>query len=322
MDVAVLLGVAGLEEHLEVVEERLRQSVGAMDPFLAQVAGHLVTAGGKRIRPALTMAAALAGGAEVTEDVVMGGVAVELVHVGSLCHDDVMDEADSRRGVESVNHRWGNLVAILAGDFLLARASDICADLGTPMASLLARTIGRLCEGQVSELRTAFNADRTEEECLESLRGKTASLTSAACRIGALVAGLPTDEVDALTTFGEAFGMCFQIRDDVLDVIGDEATLGKPVGQDLIEGTYSLPVLRALADPEVGAELRPLLGRPLDTPERDKARAMVRASRGVDEALAVAHDFAARSGEALHVFRDSAAADGLAGSAYRLLDAL
>jgi heptaprenyl diphosphate synthase len=317
-----LLGVSGLQENLDTVEERLRESVGAMDPFLAQVASHLVTAGGKRIRPALTMVSALAGGADVTEDVVMGGVAVELVHVGSLCHDDVMDEADSRRGVESVNHRWGNLVAILAGDFLLARASDICADLGTPMASLLARTIGRLCEGQVSELRTAFNVNRTEDEYLESLRGKTASLTSAACRIGALVAGLPDAQVDGLTQFGEAFGMCFQIRDDVLDIVGDEESLGKPVGQDLLEGTYSLPVLRALADPEVGAELRPLLGRALDAPERDKARAIVEESHGVEEALVVARAYADRSRAALSVFQGSPVADGMAGAAHRLLDSL
>ena len=322
MDVAALLGVPAVAAHMDRVEDALRGSVEAFDPFLTDVAGHLIAAGGKRIRPALTMAAALAAGAEVTDEVVLGGVAVELVHIGSLYHDDVMDEADSRRGVESVNHRWGNLVAILAGDFLLAKASEIAASLGTDVAALLARTIGRLCEGQVGELQTAFNASRTEEQYLASIGGKTASLTAAACRIGGLVASLPPNETDALTNFGDSFGMAFQIRDDILDVVGDEQSLGKPAGQDLVEGTYTLPVIRALRDDAIAGDLRPLLGRMLDTPERDKARDIVRGSRGVEEAMAVAREHAAFAAEALTPLRGNPAADGLAAATYRLLDTL
>ena len=134
MDVAALLGIPEIGSEMGRVEDALLESVRTMDPFLTGVAGHLAAAGGKRIRPALTMAAALAAGADVTDDVVLGGVSVELVHIGSLYHDDVMDEASSRRGVPSVNARWGNLVAILAGDFLLARASEIAASLGTEVA--------------------------------------------------------------------------------------------------------------------------------------------------------------------------------------------
>jgi len=329
MDVAALLGVPAVGDHLARSEQALRHSVAAMDPLLGEVGGHLIAAGGKRVRPALAMAAAVAIGHPVTDDqaitdeVVLGGVSCELVHIGSLYHDDVMDEATTRRNVESVNHRWGNLVAILAGDFLLARASEIAAGLGTEVAALLARTIGRLCEGQVSELRTMFDTSRSEADCLGSITDKTASLTAAPCRIGCLVAGASEKQVDALTAFGLAFGMAFQIRDDVLDVVGDEATLGKPAGQDLVEGVYTLPVIRALADPEVAAELRPLLGRALDVPERDKARDMVRSSRGVDEALAVARRYADNASAALSIFGGRiASADGLAGSAHRLLDAL
>nr|MDP9442273.1 polyprenyl synthetase family protein [Actinomycetota bacterium] len=281
MDAGALLGAPELADDLMRLEEMLRRSTAAMDPFLSQVAGHLVAAGGKRIRPALTLAAALAGGGGVNDDLIMGGISVELVHIGSLYHDDVMDEAESRRGVQSVNARWGNLVAILAGDFLLARASEIAASLGTEVAALLASTIGRLCEGQVGELRTAFHPGRTEDAYFESIAGKTASLTAAACRIGGVVAGLPRPLIDALTSFGESFGIVFQIRDDCLDVTGTDEQLGKPAGQDLVEGTYSLPVIRALAMPEVGDELRPLLGRPLDGPERDKAREIIQASGAV-----------------------------------------
>src|SRR6185503_14621638 len=124
-----------------------------------------------------------------TPEVISGGVSVELVHLGSLYHDDVMDDATTRRGVESVNHRWGNLMAILAGDYLLARASEIAASLGTEVAGLLAATIGRLCDGQVSELRALFAVDRSETAYFGSITNKTASLTSAACRIGGIVAG-------------------------------------------------------------------------------------------------------------------------------------
>src|SRR5207248_9714510 len=140
---------------------------------------HLIVHGGKRIRPVLAVAAAVAGGAEVTDDVTQGAVSVELVHLGSLYHDDVIDKADTRHGVESVNARWGNLVAIVAGDFLLARASEIAAALGTEVAGLLAATIGRLCEGQVAEVQTAFDPGRGENAYFAAIAGKTASLYSA-----------------------------------------------------------------------------------------------------------------------------------------------
>ncbi len=319
MDAAALLGAPELAGDLLRLEDMLRSSTAAMDPFLSQVAGHLVAAGGKRIRPALTLAAALAGGGAVDDDLIMGGISVELVHIGSLYHDDVMDEAESRRGVQSVNARWGNLVAILAGDFLLARASEIAASLGTEVAGLLAATIGRLCEGQVGELRTAFDPGRSEAAYFESIAGKTASLTAAACRIGGVVAGLPRPAVDALTAFGEAFGIVFQIRDDCLDVTGTDEQLGKPAGQDLVEGTYSLPVIRALAMPDVGDELRPLLGRPLDGPERDKAREIIQASGAVQQALATAQEYALAASAALSPLASTPVATALAGAGQRLL---
>src|SRR4051794_38218722 len=194
-------------------------------------------------------AAALASpGAEpaVSDEAVLGGVSVELVHLGSLYHDDVIDEATTRRTVESVNARWGNLTAILAGDFLLAKASEIAASLGTEVAALLAATIGRLCQGEVGELRSAFDVDRSEASYLSSIEGKTAALFATACRIGGLVADLPRPHIDALTAFGEGYGMAFQIVDDVLDLVATEDELGKPAGHDLVEGVYTLPVLRTL----------------------------------------------------------------------------
>jgi heptaprenyl diphosphate synthase len=308
-----------LDEDLARVEEALRRAVTAEDPFLTEVAGHLVQAGGKRLRPALVLSTALTAVPDVTDDVVSGGVSVELVHLGSLYHDDVMDEAEVRRGVQSVNARWGNLVAILAGDFLLARASEIAAGLGTEVAALLAATIGRLCEGQIGELQTAYNVERTEEAYLAAIAGKTATLMSTACRVGALVAGMPRRDVDALTSLGRAFGMVFQIVDDILDVVETEEVLGKPSGHDMVEGVYTLPVIRALATPASGDDLRAMLGTPLDAPEREKARAIVRASGGVEAAAGVARRFA---DEAAACARSLDGAEALAQLGHRLIDSL
>jgi heptaprenyl diphosphate synthase len=197
-----------------------------------------------------------------------------------------MDEAEMRRTVQSVNARWGNLRAILAGDFLLARASEIAASLGTEVAGLLARTIGRLCEGQIAELRHAYDPTRPVDAYVESISGKTASLFSAACRIGGIVAERPRPEIEALTAFGHAYGMVFQVADDVLDLTATEEELGKPAGHDLVEGVYTLPVIHTLREGGVaGDELGELLGRPLGQAEVDKALAIVRSNGGVPVAL-------------------------------------
>jgi heptaprenyl diphosphate synthase len=198
-----------------------------------------------------------------------------------------------------VNARFGNVVAIVAGDYLMARSAAIAADLGTEVASLLARTLASLTRGQVSEVRTAYNAERTVEDYFDAIGGKTASLMATSCRVGALTGGRTPGVADALTAFGHAFGMVFQIRDDVLDLIAVDGQLGKPSGQDLGEGIYTLPVLIALDDPSVGGELRALLGNPLDEPEREKARSLIFATQGVEVALNEGARWAVTAHEAL-----------------------
>ena len=248
------VGLAPLSLDLGRVEVRLREAVSADDRFLGEAAGHLLAAGGKRLRPTLTFCAAYAAtgidrrghGGGASDDVITGGAAVELVHLGSLYHDDVIDEAETRRGVPSVNARWSNIVAILAGDYLLAQASSLAASLGADVAALLAATIGELCRGQVLELQYLFDTDRTEDSYLSAIEGKTASLMATACRVGGMVSNVSADTLDALTQFGQHLGMCFQIVDDVLDVTRTEAELGKPVGNDVLEGVYTLPVIYAL----------------------------------------------------------------------------
>ena len=309
---------------LERIESRLLESASPADPTLTEIATHLIAAGGKRVRPGFTIAAAataLSADGPATEESVTGGVAVELVHLGSLYHDDVMDEAEVRRTVDSVNARWGNLRAILAGDFLLARASELAASLGVEVAGLLANTIGRLCEGQLLELQHAFDVQRSEELYLRSIDGKTASLLASSCRIGGLVAELPRDQVDALTSFGHSYGMAFQIVDDVLDLVASEAEMGKPVGHDIEEGVYTLPVLLTLAGPH-GAELTALLGGPVDPDQRDRAAAIVRDGSGITGAIARANAYAAEGRAALSMLPDSPGVVGLSAAADYLLDSV
>ncbi|MCC5954331.1 MAG: polyprenyl synthetase family protein [Acidimicrobiia bacterium] len=311
---------------LDRLEGALRAAVTTEDPFLTEIASHLIEAGGKRGRPLFAVAAAATGTTSVEpagEDVLSGSVSVELVHLGSLYHDDVMDEASVRRSVESVNARWGNLQAILAGDFLLARASEIAANLSMEVAALLARTIARLCEGQVLELRDTYNAARTEQAYLASIEGKTASLFASACRIGAITGGLDRPAVEALTEFGRSYGMAFQIVDDILDVTATDEVLGKPAGNDLIEGVYTLPVLRTIAAGGKPADvLAGLLGRPLDTAEMHDAREAVRSGGQVAAATDVARQWVDRATESLAELAPSEAGEALAGQAEHLVEQL
>lgn len=282
-----------MESDRQRVEQALLEAVRTPDAYLTEIASHLISAGGKRLRPVFTIVASQVGNDEpATEDAISGGISCELVHLGSLYHDDVMDESTTRRGVETVNAKWGNLQAILAGDFLLAKASEIAASLGTEVAALLARTIGHLCAGQIEELRHTYNVSRPVDAYLSSIDGKTASLYATAARIGGLVAGHDRAVVDALTNYGTAYGMVFQIVDDVLDLTATDEQLGKPAGHDMEEGVYTLPVLHTLeAGGTAATELRSILGKPLSEQERLKVLDIVRSNGGIATAIAAAKSF-------------------------------
>jgi len=319
-----LLDLPGMSDGLARTEDEIRKVVESKDPFLTEVARHLIDAGGKRVRPALCITSS-----QVLEinpglasyEVVRGGVAVELVHQGSLYHDDVMDGAETRRTVQSVNARWGNLEAILAGDYLLARASEIAADLGTEVAGLLASTIAELCEGQVHELRYAFALDRSEGDYLASIAGKTASLLATAARIGALVAGYPRDVIEAVTAFGHNYGMAFQVVDDLLDVVATDEQLGKPAGNDLVEGTYTLPVIRALAG-SAGEELRELLGGPINDATRDRVKDLLKSDDSIAATRTTATEFLDQATAALDSLGNEPAVGTLRTTCSLLLDRL
>ena len=290
-----LLDLPQMSGDRERVESALRDSVVTADAYLTEIASHLIIAGGKRLRPVLAIAAAQIGTeGPVSTQVIQGAISCELVHLGSLYHDDVMDESTTRRGVETVNAKWGNLQAIVAGDFLLARASEIAASLGNEVSGLLARTIGRLCEGQVEELRHTYDRARTVPSYLVSIQGKTASLFATSARIGSLMAEHPRAITDTITNIADAYGMVFQIVDDVLDIVATDEQLGKPAGHDMEEGVYTLPVLLTLAaDTAESRELYDLLGSPLTAKERTKALKIVRNGPGLAGALESARSYVA-----------------------------
>jgi heptaprenyl diphosphate synthase len=276
---------ADIRERLDRVEDELRRAVEASDiPLVSEAAGHLLIAGGKRFRPLLVL---LGGhfGDPADPRLVPGAVAIELTHLATLYHDDVIDEAQTRRGIASVNARWDNTVAILTGDFLFARASEISSDLGTEVSRLLALTIARVCEGQIREVQSAGRLDADEGAYLEVIRRKTAALIAASCRLGGMLSGADAGVLERLDRFGQALGMAFQLSDDIMDLVADRATLGKEPGADLHEGVYTLPIIFALRDSARREELRALLGeRPLPGDRLSAALDIVRADGSVDRA--------------------------------------
>ncbi len=285
-DLQSIVSIPRVWQQLDRVEERLLEAATADDPYLTKIAQHLLLAGGKRFRPLLALLAAEFG--EVKEGrPVEASVAVELIHVGSLYHDDVIDQADTRRGAESVNAHWTNTVAILAGDFLMARASEVAAThLSQESVRLLASTYAELVEGQTRELQLQNDLTHTIDEYLQVIGGKTASLIRTSARLGAMAADVPQPMIEDLSTWAWEVGMVFQIADDALDLVADEATIGKPAGSDIREGTYTAPVLMAAAGPD-GERIRRLLSTetPIEDAEVEEVIALVRDGGFVDRSL-------------------------------------
>ncbi|WP_020678950.1 polyprenyl synthetase family protein [Salinispora tropica] len=237
---------------LEGVEAALRADVASADPFVTEAARHLLDAGGKRFRPLLVALGAQFGD-PTREQVVPAAVVVELTHLATLYHDDVMDEAPVRRGAPSANSRWTNSVAILVGDYLFARAADISADLGTEAVRLQARTFARLVHGQIAETVGPRPGVDPVAHHLHVIAEKTGSLIATAARFGGMFSGASPTHTQALAGYGEAIGVAFQLSDDLLDISSEAERSGKTPGTDLREGVPTLPVLYALASDDADA---------------------------------------------------------------------
>jgi heptaprenyl diphosphate synthase len=317
-----LFGLPDLPARLAAVDDRITDVLGNDGALLGPASVRVAQSGGKRLRPLLTIVTAAVGGV-FDERVVDAAAAVELVQVGSLVHDDILDDAATRRGRPTINAVEGVNHAVLAGDYILARAAELASGVGQVAARLVAVSLGALCEGQVLEMRDAYDPGRTVEAHLASVRGKTAALFECACRLGNHCAGLGDESGEALGRFGRAFGMGFQVLDDVLDLIGDEERLGKPTGNDIASGVYTLPVLAALQGP-LGDELRAALDGGTDgagaspalapggpAPQVDRALDLVRRSGSIAEALAAADRYGDEAHRAVDHLNQTSVGEGL-----------
>lgn len=292
---------------LDAVEHRLREQVESNHAFMQQAARYLMDAGGKRFRPMLVALTAHLGDADRPE-IPEAGVIVELVHLATLYHDDVIDEATARRGTPSANLRWDNTVSILTGDYLFARASELSADLGVEVTRIMARTIAQLCEGQVMEVQGSAGAlppdvprlEPSVEHYLRVIGGKTASLIASSCRLGALLSGCEEEIVEAATTYGWNVGLAFQLSDDLIDIASDHEETGKTPGTDLLEGVRTLPVLLAL-EQDTDGELTALVEKAaaMTSDEVDRALELLRGSAAMERARQVAEDYVDASVAAL-----------------------
>ena len=303
---------ARLRERLAEVEARLEREIQSEAPFITEACRHLMHAGGKRFRPLLVLLAAETGDA-AAEGVVTAACVVELTHLASLYHDDVMDEAALRRGADSANARWDNHVAILAGDWLFSKSSELTAELGPEAVRIQAETFTRLVEGQILETQPAPPGQDLLEHYLRVVTGKTGSLIATSARYGAMFAGASPEVVTALTEYGDKVGVAFQLSDDILDVGSDSEESGKTPGTDLREGVPTLPTLlaRRSADPS-DARLLELLDGPItDDGLHAEALGLLRSHSAMAEARSYVLDLAREATERLSVLPPSPAKDAL-----------
>ena len=304
---------AAMTRNLARVEELLIAELSHGEDFVVDKVTHLAVAGGKRFRPMFALLAAQYGQRPDADEVIQAATVVEMTHLATLYHDDVMDEAERRRGVASANTRWSNSVAILAGDILLAHASRVMAQLGTHTVAHFAQTFGELVTGQMRETVGPEGRDLIEHY-LAVVHEKTGVLISSAGYLGAYHSGAPADVTAALREFGVNIGTVFQIVDDIIDILSPSLTSGKTPGTDLREGVFTLPVLLALREEgPVGDELRGLLTGPLRDDEAAVERALhlLEQSQGKQEALAVVEKYRAAALAQLDLLPPGPATDAL-----------
>ena len=249
------IGIPNLDNQLEQflisdlnkVEDLMRSHIKGDYPLVVETSRHLVEAGGKRLRPLLTLLAAQFGD-PTNYDIIKAAVCCELTHLATLYHDDVMDDAVLRRGVVSANKKWDNAVAILTGDYLFSKVSDMLADIGPEAVKLQAKTFERLVIGQIKETQGKSEGLSQIDHYMKVVADKTGSLIATSARFGALLSGAPIEVVDTLTKFGEKIGVAFQVADDLLDIVSTETASGKTPGTDLKEGVPTLVTLFVMAD--------------------------------------------------------------------------
>ncbi len=302
-----------VQRDLDALDGLLRAELVSDDPFIGELVSYVLSTRGKLVRPALTCLSAEAIGGGETERLYIAGT-VELIHIASLIHDDIIDAADVRRGTPTVNVQWGNQIAVLLGDLLFARAFDLISRVRHPqVAPAVAEAAVRMSQAEIKQIEHASEPHSDEGIYLDIIEGKTAALFAAACRAGGLVAGATAAQATALAEFGQAWGMSFQITDDALDLTSRTEELGKPIGSDIQGGKVTLPVIHALRS--ASAADRAAMLRLLQTPSPDgkmeEVRLLLGRYGGIDYALDVARGYAEGAAAALGTLPPSAARQSL-----------
>ncbi len=302
--------IARVSTGLDRVEELLEHELVTEFAFITAAASHLMHAGGKRFRPLFTLVAAGVGADPDNDDVITAAAVVELIHLATLYHDDVMDEADLRRGAKSANAQWDNKVAILTGDFLFAHASRLVAGLGPDAVRIIAETFAELVTGQTRETVGPAPGEDPIEHHLKVLEGKTASLIDTCARYAGMFSKAEPEQVVALRGFGRAIGTAFQVSDDIIDITSENS--GKTPGTDLREGVPTLPVFYTLADPSADPRLVELVSAPIaDDAEVAEAVGLLRESAGLARAKQTLAEYADRAAGELDLLPPSGSRDAL-----------
>ncbi len=309
-----------LSHGLDEVEKLLSSHIQGDYPLVVETSRHLVEAGGKRFRPLITLIASHFGNGQ-SKEVIEAAVVCELTHVATLYHDDVMDEAPLRRGVESANNRWGNTVAILTGDYLFSKASDLLADLGPEAVRLQAKTFERLVIGQIQETQGPKVGDDPLAHYLQVVADKTGSLIATSARFGALLSGADKATVESLTKFGEKIGIAFQLADDVIDIESDSSQSGKTPGTDLKEGVPTLVTLQIMkSDRREDQELKSLLSAPMDDATVARVIPQLRQHQALKDAKKYLHALADESKALLSTLPNGAARSALENLCVAIVD--
>ncbi len=283
-----------IKDDLAQLEVALQEAVSAPEKIITEIGAHLVASGGKRLRPAIYFLAARCGDNFDLKKTMPLGVALEMMHMASLVHDDVIDSADTRRGSVTANAKWGNQISILAGDYLFAKAFALVAEnsYSKRVDVQLAHLICDLSAGELIQNKEIYKASCDVEEYFQRIAKKTANFIAIACQLGGDVAGLPESYIQALYDFGYNVGMAFQLTDDLLDLTSDTATLGKPAGNDIRQGIVTLPAIRALEISPDREELHSIVTNPNMTDEMvARALEIVRASDGLEFTKAKTEEF-------------------------------
>ncbi len=303
-----------IREDLRAVEREFADHVQSQVQLIPTIGNYIQNSGGKRIRPAVLLMAARMAGYQGEQAILYASV-VEFIHTATLVHDDIIDEAELRRGRDAVHTRWGNHLTVLFGDFLYLKSMSLALSQDNlEIVKLLCDVTLRIVEGEIYQLTKNGVVDLSEEEHFDIIRRKTAYLFAGCARIGGMLGPTTREQQEALWDYGLNIGMAFQIVDDLLDFTGDEHTLGKPVGGDLREGKMTLPVihLRARGEPRADELLRQIVAaRTATADEWRELKALLTQARSIDYARRVAADFVERAKQSLYLFPASDARDAL-----------